>query len=735
MTMTLQPESEDPFFLDRPQTDRSSGRQSTRAVTRPGIHKDDTHLHIPSSGPRKPSIRYGSLNMTKLNTLEKKKQNIMIENEVRRMTGSFSHKKESEDDYSDRIKGVLDITSSSRKPTKLTEDDLEVLHKRKLYKRLCTRMNLTPNLKFLRQLGFTTHLHLTGCNLQPEGIKAICVLIMYENLRLLDVSGNNLGIKGLEYVLDVVRQSNTINTLDISNNQIGYGNVKYITSFLLRQKSIREIDISGNGFNDNDAKGMAKLIENDDFLLSLRASNNQFGDYSGRLIGEALKENHTMLELDLSWNHIRGKGAEEVAHGLIDNVRLISLNVAWNGFGHQGTCAMAHALMSNTTLEFLDLSHNRVHQKQFFELLEGLIKNKTLQVLRIGHNPIPAVFTSTFLYKLREAKDSGLRELDMSGVIVDKEFEAVLEEIQQDRIFVAKFDHSLPINVENWSDRFKTLHVKDVDKTYTVDPIRLFFYLKSNLRVIDMFREIDMDGDGMLAKEEVKNKLVKDGFPVSSRALDILFNFLDQDGDGMINMLDFMEAERKYKRKVISDRKTVAEPRKSISAASDPLAGSKYSSTFHQYMTKVHTNEKDRIADKISKIMNPVREKLSKKISNLPPIHSLADLSLESRSLDDDDSDKKSELSDILSNDQSDISTDQLTYHAPSPILEPSFTSELPEIKVTQPKENGRKSKQRKRTTSITPQTSRRISPIPKGRGQSMRRPSVSNVSKLPKIT
>jgi hypothetical protein len=93
-------------------------------------------------------------------------------------------------------------------------------------------------------------------------------------------------------------------------------------------------------------------------------------------------------------------------------------------------------------------------------------------------------------------------------VIVDKEFEAVLEEIQRDRIFVAKFEHSLPIHVENWTDRFATLHVRDVDKTYTVDPIRLFFYLKSNLRVIDMFREIDMDGDGYLGRDEIKFKLL-----------------------------------------------------------------------------------------------------------------------------------------------------------------------------------------------------------------------------------
>jgi hypothetical protein len=204
---------------------------------------------------------------------------------------------------------------------------------------------------------------------------------------------------------------------------------------------------------------------------------------------------------------------------------------------------------------------------------------------------------------------------------------------------------------------------------------------------------------------------------------------------------DFMEAERKYKRQVIADRKEQEERRKTISAASDPQAGSRYSSTFYQYMTKVHTNEKDRIADKISKIMNPnpriteeEPQKLTKKKSNLPPIHSLADLELGRHSLDDD-FDKKSYLSDILSEvDTSEDSMEKIIELTPSPLPAPRLElPAVPEIKVSKPKADN--VKRSRRLASITPQTSpRRASLITKG-GQSTRRKSHSTVPKLPKIT
>jgi hypothetical protein len=111
MTMTMQPELEDPFYMDRPLTDRPIGGQKSQGLTRedslPDIHKDDTRLFIPSVSHRRVSVRHGGHSVDQPNTIEKKKQNIMIGNEVRRPMGSFSHQREIEDDYSERIKGVL----------------------------------------------------------------------------------------------------------------------------------------------------------------------------------------------------------------------------------------------------------------------------------------------------------------------------------------------------------------------------------------------------------------------------------------------------------------------------------------------------------------------------------------------------------------------------------------------------------------------------------------------------
>ncbi|KAJ8298302.1 hypothetical protein KUTeg_024833 [Tegillarca granosa] len=240
--------------------------------------------------------------------------------------------------------------------------------------------------------------------------------------------------------------------------------------------------------------------------------------------------NDMLKILDLSWNHIRGYGAIGIGRGLEKNHGIKTLKVAWNGFGFEGCVAVGHALCHNTTLMTLDLACNRIHPPALFELLQGISNNKTLSSLRLALNPITAPMTSIFLDRVYKNKQCGLKELDIEGVVVDKDFVPTLKKLQEDRIFMARYDLELPINKGE---------VKKIDPNniFNIDPIRILFFMKEHLRTIDLFLKLDKDSSNSLTRDELQFAFEMEGYPISKAALDTVMNYLDTNRDGEVDLL------------------------------------------------------------------------------------------------------------------------------------------------------------------------------------------------------
>ncbi|WAQ97931.1 LR74B-like protein, partial [Mya arenaria] len=152
------------------------------------------------------------------------------------------------------------------------------------------------------------------------------------------------------------------------------------------------------------------------------------------------------------------------------NETLETLLLAWNGFGYDGCSAMADALSQNTTLRTLDLTNNRIQSPTLVQLLPGLQRNKTLAVLKLSHNPITANMTSVLIAKIYDSKESNLKELDLQGIVVDKEFDGILQSLQKERLFLCAYDQSLPLN--------KGPIPIDPRNVFNIDPVRIVYYMK-----------------------------------------------------------------------------------------------------------------------------------------------------------------------------------------------------------------------------------------------------------------
>ena len=83
------------------------------------------------------------------------------------------------------------------------------------------------------------------------------------------------------------------------------------------------------------------------------------------------------------------------------------------------------------------------------------------------------------------------------GVVVDKDFNEVLKQIQEKRIFIVRYDTALPLN--------KAVVSKvDPKNIFNIDPVRILYFMKEHLRTIDLFLKVDRDKNHFLSRDEMK---------------------------------------------------------------------------------------------------------------------------------------------------------------------------------------------------------------------------------------
>lgn len=85
----------------------------------------------------------------------------------------------------------------------------------------------------------------------------------------------------------------------------------------------------------------------------------------------------------------------------------------------------------------------------------------------------------------------------LQGIVVDKEFDKILREIQDKRMFIVRYDLSLPLSKG-------TVSKIDPKNIFNIDPVRILYYMKEHLRTIDLLLNVDTEGDNNLTKEEMK---------------------------------------------------------------------------------------------------------------------------------------------------------------------------------------------------------------------------------------
>ncbi|XP_038210465.1 leucine-rich repeat-containing protein 74B-like [Zerene cesonia] len=287
-----------------------------------------------------------------------------------------------------------------------------------LYLDECEKMKVIPVRPFWRGLlQRTIDLKYYGVN--PIGVQAMCKALSYNNnVVRLDLTSNFLDNDACYHLGQLLGENTVLQELILSGCRIQCRGVRRIV-VKLYGRSLDLLDLSRNQLGDKGFEYVAEQLLRGAVIKRLNLSFNELGMDSALSFARAIEGNNTISHLDLSWNQLSTmKGTTELIEKLGGNKFLVELNVSWNALK---IAKPLRKLLSAPSLRVLDLSNNKLPRTAPRLLGLGLVKARRLDTLDLSNNP----FTpddALYLLRALEKKKVRLNNLIMDNIAVTREF-------------------------------------------------------------------------------------------------------------------------------------------------------------------------------------------------------------------------------------------------------------------------------------------------------------------------
>jgi hypothetical protein len=190
--------------------------------------------------------------------------------------------------------------------------------------------------KVFSQLGqddSVVHLDLSSTGL--NGIAAGCLasaLVANNYLGSLNISSNNIGKGGGEFLGKMFAINHSLNKVDLSGCSLGYEGIKPIITALEHNNGVRILNISNNNIREEGGIAIARLIEKNANIVDLNLSSNNIMDLGAAYILDRLTKNHSMLRINLESNNITDELEEDITAGISQNDSVIVFKIGNNQF-------------------------------------------------------------------------------------------------------------------------------------------------------------------------------------------------------------------------------------------------------------------------------------------------------------------------------------------------------------------------------------------------------------------
>ena len=211
-------------------------------------------------------------------------------------------------------------------------------------------------------------LDLTRNNMGEKGVEYLCDTLKLENcnLTVLVLDGNHIGDKAAELLSTAIKDGNCkLTRLNLNGTKIGVKGVEHLKDALkCVNNNLTELNLAYNDIGHEGAKYLSDSLKCENCKLTLlNLRENRLGDKGAEHLSNALKDVKCKLSaLNLSENIIGAKGAEVLSDALKDkNCYLIMLNLGVNNVGDKGAELLRDSLKdAQCELTVLDLAKNKI---------------------------------------------------------------------------------------------------------------------------------------------------------------------------------------------------------------------------------------------------------------------------------------------------------------------------------------------------------------------------------------
>jgi len=263
-------------------------------------------------------------------------------------------------------------------------------------------------------------------DLSKLGIDVITVFLgnieKFPRLRILNLSGNNLGVERVEETQAIARVLPNIpdlQSLNLSGNNIGVERTLAIVEVLPSLRHLQSLNLSGNNLGVEGSNAIARVLPNIPNLQSLNLAGNNLGVEGSNAIANALSNIPNIQSLNLAENDIGVEGLRAITEVLQHLPNLQSLDLSRSFIEtdrireiYAGIRAFVSALQHLHNLQHLNFSNNSVVFGDAINILIYLPELRTLNLS--GNNINDDYFSAGEYYKFTFPHIPKLQFLDLS---------------------------------------------------------------------------------------------------------------------------------------------------------------------------------------------------------------------------------------------------------------------------------------------------------------------------------
>ena len=268
----------------------------------------------------------------------------------------------------------------------------------------------------LQKISLLRKLCINHNNITDEAADNIAAAISCNiHLQEFDISENNLLTPaGVIKIMKALKDLNTLRKLYISNNSITDEVADYITAVISCNTDIKVLDISGNNLQANGAIKIGNFLQNIytpktlfitnadnpadvniSAVISDNASLQEIYIYSNNLqtteveiFTKPLKAICTLSKLHIGYNNISDEVANDIAIIVSCNKELNKVEISRNKLQITGATKILKSLHTINALKNLDLNHNNIAEEAASVIATVFSFNTDLQELNLGGNDL-----------------------------------------------------------------------------------------------------------------------------------------------------------------------------------------------------------------------------------------------------------------------------------------------------------------------------------------------------------